>query len=181
MGSATGGAATDDVAGRGPHGVGNWIACCLSRGRAAPLNRRDIDDLATEMGERKIAGGTFVFREGDRAARVHVVRTGSVDLSKVVGGRRETLQRLRPGDVFGDVPALLGRSEPFDARAVEDSTVLSFEAATLFALLETRPGVARRWFVSMAEARPLTVARPGRRRLPRCSEPWDGRSSVTVS
>jgi CRP-like cAMP-binding protein len=135
----------------GVRGVRSWIACCLSRGTAAPLNRSDIEELATEMGERQVAGGTFVFRHGDHAARVHVVRSGAIDLSKIVGGRRVTLQRLRPGDVFGDVPALLGREEPFDARAVDDSTVLSIEAAALFELLQTRPGVARRWFVSMAE------------------------------
>lgn len=129
----------------------SWIACCLSRGSAAPLNRGDIAQLSSEMGERQVAGGTFVFRQGDGAARVHVVRAGAIELSKVVNGRRVTLQRLRPGDVFGDVPAILGRTEPFDARAVEDSTVMSIEAAALFELLGTRPGVARRWFMSMAE------------------------------
>ena len=103
------------------------------------------------MGEQHVAGGTFVFRQGDRAARVHVVRSGSIELSKVIHGRRVTLQRLRSGDVFGDVPAMLGREEPFDARAIDDSTVLSIEASTLFDLLTTRPGVARRWFASMAE------------------------------
>ena len=103
------------------------------------------------MGEARVAGGTFVFKRGDRAARVHIVRTGSIELSKVINGRRVTLQRLRPGDVFGDVPAFLGREEPFDARAVRDSTVLSLEASALFDLLTTRPGVARRWFMSMAE------------------------------
>lgn len=129
----------------------NWIACCLSRGSSAPLNRSDIEQLAAEMGEERVAGGTFVFKRGDRAARVRVVRTGSIELSKMINGRRVTLQRLRPGDVFGDVPAILGREEPFDARAVHDSTVLSIEASTLFELLTTRPRVARRWFVSMAE------------------------------
>jgi CRP-like cAMP-binding protein len=103
------------------------------------------------MGEQQVAGGTFVFRQGDRAARVHVVRSGSIELSKVIHGRRVTLQRLRSGDVFGDVPAMLGREEPFDARAIDDSTVLSIEASTLLDLLTTRPGVARRWFASMAE------------------------------
>jgi CRP-like cAMP-binding protein len=128
-----------------------WIACCLGRGSAAPLNRSDIEQLAAEMGEQQVAGGTFVFRQGDRAARVHVVRSGSIELSKVIHGRRVTLQRLRSGDVFGDVPAMLGREEPFDARAIDDSTVLSIEASTLLDLLTTRPGVARRWFASMAE------------------------------
>lgn len=107
--------------------------------------------LAEEMGTETVAGGTFVFREGEDAARVHVVRTGGVELSRMLGGRRVTLQVLRPGDVFGDVPAFLGAPEPFDARAIEDSTLLSLDADALFGLLQTRPLIARRWFVSMAE------------------------------
>jgi CRP-like cAMP-binding protein len=130
---------------------GTWIACCLSRGRKAPLNQGDVEQLATEMGEQAFAGGTFVFRRGDPAAKVHVVRSGSVELSRLVNGRRVMLQILHPGDVFGDVPALLGDPEPFDARAVEDGSVLSIDADALFELLQTRPLVARRWFVSLAE------------------------------
>ena len=130
---------------------GSWLACCLSRGPTSPLGTGDLAMLAEEMGTESVAGGMFVFREGDESARVHVVRTGGVELSRILGGRRVTLQVLRPGDVFGDVPAFLGAPEPFDARAIEDSTLLSLEADALFALLQTRPAIARRWFVSMAE------------------------------
>ena len=59
--------------------------------------------LAEEMGTESVAGGTFVFREGDESARIHVVRTGGVELGRMLGGR----------------------PEPFDARASEDSTLLS--------------------------------------------------------
>jgi CRP-like cAMP-binding protein len=130
---------------------GAWLACCLSRGPTSPLSAGDLGMLAEEMGTESVAGGMFVFREGDDSARIHVVRTGAVELSRLLGGRRVTLQVLRPGDVFGDVPAFLGAPEPFDARAVEDSTLLSLEADALFELLQTRPAIARRWFVSMAE------------------------------
>ncbi len=130
---------------------GTWLACCLSRGPRSPLGEGDVELLAQEMGEQSYAGGTFVFRQGDPAARVHVVRTGSVELSREVKGRRVILQVLRPGDVFGDVPVFLGDPEPFDARAVEDCTVLELDSAALYHLLQTRPLVARRWFVSLAE------------------------------
>lgn len=61
--------------------------------------------LVSEVGEQAHAGGTFVFRERDPAARIHILRSGRVELSRVIGGRRILLQALRPGDVFGDVPA----------------------------------------------------------------------------
>lgn len=130
---------------------GSWIALCLSRGKDAPLSKNDVELLVDEMGESSYAGGMFVFRHGETAAKVHVVRTGTVELSREVKGRRVTLQTLRPGDVFGDVPAFLGEPEVFDARAVEDCTILSLDTEGLFSLLQTRPLIARRWFVSLAE------------------------------
>ena len=129
----------------------SWLACCLSRGADAPLSEADIERLAAEIGERSVAGGMPVFRRGDPAAQVHIIRHGAVELSRRVGGRRVTLQTLGPGDVFGDVPAFLHEPEPFDALALEDSSVLSIEAEALVALLLTRPAVARRWFVSLSE------------------------------
>lgn len=129
----------------------SWIACCLGRGRRAPMGEEDLELLADQVGEQPYAGGTFVFRRGDPSAKIHVLRSGSLELSREIGGRPVALQILRPGDVFGDVPAFLGEDEPFDARALEDCTILSIDAAALFELLRTRPLVAQRWFISLAE------------------------------
>jgi CRP-like cAMP-binding protein len=100
-----------------------------------------------------------LFRQGELPARVHVVRHGSVELSRRVGGRRAVLQILREGDVFGDVPLLVRMPEPFDARALEDSVVLSADSVELFRLLERRPRLARRWLVSVAMRMAATQAR----------------------
>ncbi len=115
------------------------------------MGERDVELLVDQVGEQSYAGGTFVFRRGDPAAQIHILRTGTLELSREVNGRQVALQILRPGDVFGDVPAFLGEPEPFDAKAMEDCTVLSLDAASLFTLLQTRPLLAQRWFISMAE------------------------------
>lgn len=129
----------------------SWIACCLGRGQRAPMGERDVELLVDQVGEQAYAGGTFVFRRGDPSAQIHILRTGTLELSREMNGRQVALQILRPGDVFGDVPAFLGEPEPFDARAMEDCTVLSLDAAALFNLLQTRPLLAQRWFISIAE------------------------------
>ena len=66
---------------------GTWIACCLSRGRQAPIGGRELAELADELGEESFAGGTFVFHQGDDAARVHIVRSGAVELSRQLHNR----------------------------------------------------------------------------------------------
>ena len=123
---------------------GAWLACCLSRGPRSPLGENDVELLAKEMGEEFYAGGTFDFRHGDSAAKVHVLRTGTIELSQEINGRRVTLQVLRPGDVFGGVAVFLGDPEPFDARAIEDCTVLALDAPALYHLLQTRPSSSYR-------------------------------------
>jgi CRP-like cAMP-binding protein len=127
-----------------------WIARCLGRGDLAPLGADDIEDLVSLLGEQSFTAESTLFRTGDRPAEVLIVREGLVELSRKVGGRRVVLQVLRPGDVFGDVPMLVRMTEPFDARALEDSVILSLDSVGLFRLLERRPRVAQRWLVSLA-------------------------------
>lgn len=127
-----------------------WIARCLGRGALAPLGSDDIDALASELGETRHAGGTTVFRMGDLPGRVYIVRRGAIELARVLHGRRVTLQLLHPGDVFGDIPLFARMPLPFDARAIEDSVVLSIDSVTLWRILEQRPRLAHRWMVSIA-------------------------------
>lgn len=136
-----------------------WIARCLGRGELAPLAPGDVAELAALLGERTYRSGAVLFRVGELPARVLIVRRGTVELSRNVGGRRVVLQVLRAGDVFGDVPLLVRMTEPFDARALEDSIVLSADSVALFALLERRPRLAQRWLVSLALRMAATQAR----------------------
>ncbi|MGI9597521.1 MAG: hypothetical protein ACR2QK_15255 [Acidimicrobiales bacterium] len=48
---------------------------------AAPLGESGAAQLVGRFGEQSYAGGTCVFNRGDKAAMVHVVRSGSVELS----------------------------------------------------------------------------------------------------
>ena len=128
-----------------------WIARNLATGALAPLGDRDVRALVDQVGEHRVAGGTFVFRQGDVLDHVHVLRSGAVELRQRAGDHRVAIQLVRPGEVFGDVPLLLGQPAPFDAQAIKDSRILSIEVRHLFTLLGERPRLARRWMVSLAE------------------------------
>lgn len=136
-----------------------WIARDLARGDLAPLGAEDIVELASRLGEHSYPAGTTLFRARSMPACVHIVRSGSVRLTREVRGRQVTLQILRPGDVIGDVPLLVRMTEPFDAIAVEDSVVLSIDSVELSHLLERRPRLAQRWLVSVAMRMAATQAR----------------------
>jgi CRP-like cAMP-binding protein len=136
-----------------------WIAKCVGRGELAPLGPDDVAELALLLGERAYPAGALLFRVGELPARVHIVRHGTVELSRKVGGRHGALQVLREGDVFGDVALLVRMTGPFDAKALTDCVVLSVDSVALFGLPEQRPRLAQRWLVSLAARMAATQAR----------------------
>lgn len=129
----------------------DWLASCLGRGEVAPLSCDDLEELAGHLTEEHYAGGTVVYERDALPSRVHILRTGTVELTRDLGDRRAVVQLLRSGSVFGDVPLFLRRGEPTSSRAVDDVTVHSIDSLTLFSLLGRRPMLARRWLVSVAE------------------------------
>lgn len=128
----------------------SWLAGCLGRGDLAPLSCDDLEEFAGHLSDVHYAGGTAIYERDALPERVHILRSGMVELTRELGGRSAVVQLLRPGAVFGDVPLFLRTGEPTAATAVEDSTVLSIDSVTLFALLGRRPMLARRWLVSVA-------------------------------
>ena len=129
----------------------NWLGTCLGRGELAPMSCEDLEELAAHLEEHPFAGGTSVYEQHALPSRVYILRSGTVELTREVNGRRVVVQLLREGSVFGDIPLFLRSGEPTTARAVEDSVVLSIDSVTLFGLLGRRPMLARRWLVSVAQ------------------------------
>jgi CRP-like cAMP-binding protein len=79
-----------------------------------------------------------------------MLRSGAVELSRDLNGRRVVIQILRPGDAVGDVGVFLRMTAPYDSIAVEDSVILWFDFVALHRLLEQRPRLALRWLVSVS-------------------------------
>jgi CRP-like cAMP-binding protein len=129
---------------------GAWIAQWLHPGDLAPLGGDDIRELAALLSEDHYRAGDSVYKFGEAPTRVHIVRSGAIELSRILKGRRVVLQILQPGDVFGDVSAFLRIKVPWDAVASEDSVVLSVDSVSLYRLLEQRPRLAWRWLHSVS-------------------------------
>ncbi|MEW6475614.1 MAG: Crp/Fnr family transcriptional regulator [Actinomycetota bacterium] len=127
-----------------------WIAQWLGPGDLAPVGADDIRELAALLREDHYRAGDTVFQIGQAPTRVQIVRTGAVELSRNIKGRRVVLQILQPGDVFGDVSLFLRIKVPWDAVALEDSVVLSVDSVSLYRLLEQRPRLAWRWLHSVS-------------------------------
>lgn len=127
-----------------------WISQWLTPGDLAPLGAEDIRALAALLQEDHYPAGATVFEIGDAPTRINIVRSGAIELSRHLKGRRVVLQIIRPGDVFGDVSLFLRMRVPWDAVALEDTVIYSFESVSLYRLLEQRPRLAWAWLHSVS-------------------------------
>ncbi|MDQ1500408.1 MAG: family transcriptional regulator, cAMP and macrophage regulator [Actinomycetota bacterium] len=128
-----------------------WIAQFFGRPELAPLRFDDIEELVALLRDERHLAGTTIFRMGETPTRVGILRSGAVELSRNLNGRRVVIQILRPGDAVGDVGVFLRTTAPYDSVALEDSVVLWFDFVDLHRLLEQRPRLALRWLVSVSD------------------------------
>lgn len=109
----------------------------------------ELEALARRCPERTIGAGECLFREGTGLDCVYVVRRGLVGLGRRANGRRVTFLLLHPGDIVGDLAALLGRPAFFDAFAVTEAKVLVVPAADFLTALDLRSSFVRQWAVGL--------------------------------
>ncbi len=127
-----------------------WMARCVGRGELAPFSDTEIAELERVIGVRRVTAGSPLLEQGSDADHIGIITSGEVELTHRRRGRREVLQVLHPGDVYGDIPLLCGLPTPFGARAASDVAVIELDAARFWALLEQRPHVCRRVLFSVA-------------------------------
>jgi CRP/FNR family transcriptional regulator len=114
---------------------------------------RKILDLCAE---REFPRDAAIFREGDAAEALFIVRTGLVKLTSLSErGTESILHILRPGDVFGEL-IVNEEKRPFTAVAVTDVTVAILKRKDLLDLLSSHPSFSRN-FTKMLSTRLVRV------------------------
>lgn len=109
----------------------------------------ELEALGQRCPEKTIPAGECLFQEGTLLDCVYVVRRGSIGLGRRAGGRRVTFLLLQPGDIVGDLAALLARPAFFDAFAATEAAVLVVPAPEFLAALDLRSPFVRQWAVGL--------------------------------
>ncbi len=68
--------------------------------------------------------GAYVMREGERGDSAYIIVSGKCDVLKIIEGQVSVMQRLGPGDVFGETAILTEGARTATILCVEDTTVL---------------------------------------------------------
>jgi phosphoribosyl 1,2-cyclic phosphodiesterase/CRP-like cAMP-binding protein len=125
---------------------------------AAP-GRGFLTDLPTAERAAFLAGaqtarfrsGEIIFREGEPAGGLYIVRSGRVQLTVYRDGREMTLGTASPGSAVGELAALDGGPRTATARAVGTTTADYVPRAVFSAGLAVAPAAATRLIRLMAE------------------------------
>jgi CRP/FNR family transcriptional regulator len=122
--------------------------------RACPvltaLPAGEIERLACTAREEAHRSREYVFREGDPAHSLFLLRSGRVKIVRHTrAGKDVVLEVLGPGEVFGGVAVLERRPYPASAQATEASVTLAMAANIVVPLAERHPSIVREMALMM--------------------------------
>jgi len=104
------------------------------------LDPEVIESLANQSTQHTLRRNDVIFAEGDTSDALFVVASGRVAIAnKSVDGRESVVALMEPGDLFGEMPLFDGLGRSAEARALEQSTVVSIPYAPIRALYEAQP------------------------------------------
>ena len=116
--------------------------------RTAPfsvLDERGLRDLAAHLTVVRFPRGEVIYREGEPAGELFIVRRGQVKLTARHPSRPKGLIGIvGPSQVFGEPGIIDHGPRAMDAEAMEDCELLALPAAAFWDAVESYPVLARR-------------------------------------
>lgn len=111
----------------------------------AGLDDRFLIELARHCRLRRLQKGEILFLETHRADAAYLVRTGAISLFlSSPDGRELVINEMQPGDVFGELAVLTGRSRSATAIARLTAEVVVIPRQVFLTALDAEPRLARR-------------------------------------
>ena len=107
----------------------------------AELDVTQREQLSRTAADVRLSAGEYAAHEGSERA-LFAVLEGRIEPVKQVDGIERVVGVRAPGDIFGEVPIVLGTVFPVGFRAAEPSRVMRIEAADYHAVAAHAPGIA---------------------------------------
>jgi thioredoxin reductase (NADPH) len=108
----------------------------------AGLEPAEREQLARAAADITLVPGEHAAHEGDERA-LFVVLEGRIEATKLVDGIERVVGERHPGEIFGEVPIVLGTVFPAGFRAAETSRVMRVAAQDYHAVAAVDPEVAK--------------------------------------
>ena len=95
--------------------------------------------------------GTVLFREGDPGDVMYVIHSGQVEISRMIGDKRQTLAVLPPGEFFGEMAIINNRPRSATATVRQRARLIVIDSETFEAMLRGKTEIAVRMIKALAE------------------------------
>jgi CRP-like cAMP-binding protein len=110
------------------------------------LDRRELQDLANSMHERRVAAGDVVVEQGAAGAGFFIVDEGTAEVT--VDG--DPVRTVGPGDYFGEIALLTGSDRTATVTAQTDMLCYGLTTWDFKPLVESNSGIAWKLLTAMA-------------------------------
>jgi len=126
------------------------LACLRDVRLFTAFAETDLAALGQRLRERTLRKNQVLFREGDPGDEMFLICHGAVLVSKVVKGKVEQLlNRIGPGEFFGEMSLLDGSPRSGTIQAETDTMLLVLDRKSLNQLIEVSPHAAAAFFYAM--------------------------------
>lgn len=107
------------------------------------LSRKDLKRLARGTVGRRFSKGDVIVKEGDQAIAFYMISSGRAEVVKgQQGSKPRVLNKLGPGEFFGEMALLDGYLRSASVRALEDTECLVLSRWDFLAELRSSPSIA---------------------------------------
>jgi Fe-S-cluster-containing hydrogenase component 2/thioredoxin reductase len=100
----------------------------------------DLREVARSSRINAYKAGDHVYRQGEAGDSLHLIRVGSVTLSREIGGKEVVLSYVPAGNYIGEL-GLMGGERVDSARASVRTETISIDRTAFLDLLEKEPGL----------------------------------------
>lgn len=129
----------------------------------ASLDPSEFQLLLSLMKGRHITKGETLFREGDEGAEMFIILNGTIAITVTLSdGNEMTISEVHTGNFLGEMSIIEQLPRSASAVALEDTDLLSLEAAEFMKLIETAPEVAVKILHKMLGINAVRLSSTGR-------------------
>ena len=89
--------------------------------------------------EKKLTPGEIIFKEGDAGNEMYLIKSGSVKITKRIGGKEKVLAVLKEGDFFGEMSVLDGSLRSASATTEEETELITIDREAFLAQARKNP------------------------------------------
>ncbi|MDP1659814.1 MAG: cyclic nucleotide-binding domain-containing protein [Methylotenera sp.] len=105
------------------------------------LSEEDLNDLANNATLKTYAAGEELFHEGDQADGLYLIQSGSVTVSRMIGGREVVLFYVAAGNYVGEMSLVSGEPRYATVRAAIATEAVLIEAGRMRDIIARNPEI----------------------------------------